>query len=181
MNLFTPEYARIQSKFHIDRPDYGMSGHLYADQIVSMANSLQTRSILDYGCGKCSLQKAMPFPIQNYDPFVPEFSRRPEPADIVVCTDVMEHVEDYCILAVLHDIAQLTRKAAFFQIATTPAKKTLPDGRNAHISLHDLNWWLRSLMVHFTIKSVMDIGHGFIAVASPIPEQGTLSPEASQC
>lgn len=176
IELYTTEYAALQSRFHVERPDYGVSGHHYADQILAMANSMQTRDILDYGCGKCTLQKALPFAIQNYDPFIPEFSRGPKPADIVVCTDVMEHVEDHCILNVLYDIAQLTRKAAFFQIATTPAKKILPDGRNAHISLHDLNWWLRALMAHFDIKSVMNIGHGFVAVAAPLAE-GIVSPE----
>lgn len=180
MNLFSPEYAALQSKFHLDRPDYGVSGSNYADQIRQMAERLQTRSLLDYGCGKCTLQKALPFPIQNYDPFIPEHAKRPTPADLVVCTDVMEHVEEQFVDGVLEDIASLAKQAVFFQIATGPAKKTLPDGRNAHITLHDLDWWLNMLMTHFSIKSIMDLGGGFVAIVST---KGSISPtdEAPSC
>jgi hypothetical protein len=176
MNLYSPEYAALQSSFHIDRPDYGISGARYADQILEMARSLQTRSVLDYGCGKCTLQKALPFPIQNYDPFIPEHSVRPEPADLVVCTDVMEHVELHCIESVLKDIASLTKKAVFFQIATGPASKTLPDGRNAHITQMSPNGWLRNLLPLFDIKSFMLVQGGFVLVAAPF--EGTVSPTA---
>lgn len=178
---FTPEYAALQSQFHKDRPDYGVSGSNYAEQVLQMSNALQTRDVLDYGCGKCTLQKALPFPIQNYDPFIPDFAARPQPADIVVCTDVMEHVEEEFVNDVLHDIYQLSKKAIFFQIATSPAKKTLPDGRNAHITLHDLNWWLDKLLFHFSIKSIMDLGGGFVCVCSPISVEGTISPTAEPC
>lgn len=166
-NLYTPEYASLQKQFHLERPDYGVSGSRYADQILQMSNSLQTRSILDYGCGKCTLQKALPFPIQNYDPFIPEYSDRPTPADIVVCTDVMEHVEEECIYTVLADIAVLTLKAVFFQVATRPASKVLPDGRNAHISQHPSNWWLHEMLVMFDIKSFQVMNGGFVLVAAP--------------
>lgn len=174
MNLFSPEYAKLQNNFHRDRPDYGTSGSNYADQILQMANSLQTRSVLDYGCGKCTLQKSLPFPIQNYDPFIKEHSARPQPADIVVCTDVMEHVEEEYVDNVLADISSLCKKAVFFEIATGPAKKVLPDGRNAHITQHDINWWMYKLLPLFEVKSVMQIGHGFVAVLSPL--RGTDSP-----
>jgi len=165
--FFTPEYAALQSAFHISRPDYGVSGARYADQIRRLSDSLQTRSILDYGCGKCTLQKALPFPIQNYDPFIPEHAVRPKPADIVVCTDVMEHVEEDSVYFVLADIALLTKKAVFFQIATGPAKKVLPDGRNAHITQRSGNWWLHELLVVFEVKSFQLIDDGFIMIGSP--------------
>lgn len=178
VQLFTPEYAALQAQFHKDRPDYGISGSHYSEQILKMSQLLQTRSILDYGCGKCTLQKALPFPIQNFDPFMPEHMKRPLPADIVVCTDVMEHVEEPFVEQVIYDIARLANKAVFFQIATSPAKKTLPDGRNAHITLHDLNWWLAKLMNHLNIKSIMELGGGFVAVCSPKWNEGTVSPIA---
>lgn len=167
--LFSPEYAHLQNNFHRERPDYGTSGSNYADQILQMANSLQTRSVLDYGCGKCTLAKALPFPIQNYDPFIKEYSQRPQPADLVVCTDVMEHVEEGYVDNVFTDIWSLTKKALFFQIATCEAKKVLPDGRNAHITIRDINWWLTRMMQKFEVKSVMNTGGGFVAVMSPLP------------
>lgn len=176
MTLYSPEYAALQSAFHTARPDYGVSGAKYAEQILNMANQMQTRSILDYGCGKCTLQKAIPFPIQNYDPFIPEHAVRPEPADLVVCTDVMEHVEESCVLDVLKDIFDLTKKAVFFQIATGAAGKILPDGRNAHITQRPSNWWLMQLVSYFDIKSFMLVPGGFVLVAAPF--EGTVSPTA---
>ena len=32
-------------------------------------------------------------------------------------------------------------KFAFFAISTRPAKKTLPDGRNAHLTVQSPDWW----------------------------------------
>lgn len=168
MNLYTPEYAALQSKFHVERPDYGISGQRYSQQIFEMSQRLQTRDILDYGCGKCTLAKSLPFAIQNYDPFIPEHAARPHPADLVVCTDVMEHVEEAYVSSVIHDIYDLCKKAVFFQIATRPASKTLPDGRNAHITIKDINWWVDRLMYRFEVKSIMNMGGGFVAVMAPL-------------
>jgi predicted TPR repeat methyltransferase len=175
-NLYTSEYAALQSRFHVDRVDYGVSGARYADQILQMAKRLGTRDLLDYGCGKCTLQKALPFPITNYDPFIPEHAARPEPADFVICTDVMEHVEPMHVDDVLLDIRDLMKRAGFFQIATGPASKTLPDGRNAHLIQEPMNWWIARLMTYFEIKSAMVVDHGFVAVVAPLPAYSNSGP-----
>jgi hypothetical protein len=167
---FSNEYAALQHQFHIDRPDYGMSGMKYAEHILQLANKLKTRDILDYGCGKATLQKSLPFPIQNYDPFIDEYKQSPVPAQLVVCTDVMEHIEIEYLDNVLEDIRDLTTKLAFFQIATRPAAKFLPDGRNAHLIQENVNWWLKQLMPFFNIHHLEDLGGGFIAVCSPNPD-----------
>lgn len=164
----SPEYAAIQRQFHLARPDYGVSGMRYADNVLQIAQRLATRDILDYGCGKATLQKNIPFPIQNYDPFVEEFKKPPVPADLVVCTDVMEHIEPEHVEGVLRDIRDLTKKGVFFQIATRPASKFLPDGRNAHLIQENGNYWLERLMVHFDIRQMQDGGGGIIVVGTPI-------------
>jgi hypothetical protein len=164
---YTDEYAQLQRDFHVARADYGVSGGRYSDQVLQMAQRMGTRDILDYGCGKCTLQKALPFPIQNYDPFIPEHAAPPEPADFVVCTDVMEHIEPGYVDSVLIDIQSLTKKAVFFQIATRPASKVLPDGRNAHLIVEDGNWWLRHLLLHFDVRQFQDMGGGVVVVCTP--------------
>jgi hypothetical protein len=164
----SPEYAELQRQFHIARPDYGVSGMRYADNVLQIAQRMGTRDILDYGCGKATLQKNIPFPIQNYDPFVPEFAKEPVPADLVVCTDVMEHIEPEHVGSVLIDIHALAKQAVFFQIATGPAKKFLPDGRNAHLIQQPGNWWLERLMPYFDIRQFQDGGGGIIVVGTPI-------------
>lgn len=164
---YTDAYAKIQSDFHAARPDYGVSGMRYADNVLQMAQKMGTRDILDYGCGKATLQKSIPFPIQNYDPFIDEYSRRPNPADLVVCTDVLEHIELDCLKDVLEDIHALAKQAVFFQIATRAASKFLPDGRNAHLIQEQGNWWLGRLMYYFDIRQFQDLGGGVIVICTP--------------
>lgn len=165
----TPEYAKLQEEFHVARADYGTSGVRYGDHIRQLADKLNTRDLLDYGCGKATLQKSLPYPIQNYDPFIPEYNITPKPATLVICTDVMEHIEPQFISPVLLEIHSLTLKLAMFQIATGPAAKTLPDGRNAHLIQQGINAWLRALLPVFNIHHIEDLGTGFIAICSPIP------------
>lgn len=164
---YSLQYGEMQKQFHLDRPDYGISGHKYASHIEQLAAKLGTRDILDYGCGKATLQKSLPYPIQNYDPFVEEYSAWPRPAELVVCTDVMEHIEPEHVAGVLTDIRNFTNKVAFFQIATRAASKFLPDGRNAHLIQRPINWWLLELMSHFDVHHLEDLGGGFIVVGTP--------------
>ncbi len=163
----TPEYAAIQTQFHKDRADYGVSGLRYADHVLSIAQKMNTRDILDFGCGKATLQKSLPFPIQNYDPFVEEYSKQPSPADLVVCTDVMEHIEPPYLRLVLEEIHSLSKQAVFFQIATGPAKKILPDGRNAHLIQENGNWWIARLIEHFDIRQFQDMTSGIVVLCTP--------------
>ena len=43
------------------------------------------------------------FEIKEYDPAIPGKDSLPEPADIVVCSDVLEHIEPNYLLNVLVD------------------------------------------------------------------------------
>jgi hypothetical protein len=164
MPLITPSYQAMQTKFHIDRPDYGTSAAKHTDVILSLAKNLGSRDILDYGCGKSTLQKGIPFPIQNYDPCMEEFNKRPVAADLVVCTDVLEHIEPDCLKEVLDDIRGLTKKALFLNIACRPAKKILPDGRNAHLIIQNPNWWLTWLLPRFNLHAMQATSGDFTAI-----------------
>jgi len=147
MALISQEYQKLNERFHVEREDYGTSGRHYADRVMTLAAKLSETgpaTILDYGCGKATLCESLPqFRVHNYDPCIPEYAARPESAyDLVVCTDVMEHVEPASTVEVLADIASYAARAIFFQIATRPAKKELPDGRNAHINLaENIEWF----------------------------------------
>lgn len=80
--------------------------------------------------------------VREYDPAIPGKDARPEPADLVVCTDVLEHVEPECIQSVVDDIHDLTLKCVYLAIHTGPAIKTLQDGRNAHLIQEGPVIWL---------------------------------------
>jgi hypothetical protein len=164
--LISPEYAELNKKLHEDRPDYGVSGAKWASSVQQFAEMLQTRDILDYGCGKRSLQDALGFDIHNYDPSVPGFSGQPAPADVVACTDVLEHIEPECLDDVLDDLRRVTKKLGFFTIATRPAKKFLADGRNAHLIQKDARWWLDKLWEKFHIQQFNDLGGELLVIVS---------------
>lgn len=166
--LISTEYRAMQAQFHTERPDYGVSSGKYVDHVAGLAEKLGTRDILDYGCGKALLAKGLPFPIQSYDPCIPDFNRTPVPADIVVCTDVMEHIETECLDAVLDDLQRLTKRLLFLDVACRPAKKFLPDGRNAHITIQTPNWWLGKLLARFNLHSYQANDGSFVAILMPL-------------
>lgn len=165
--LITPEYKQLQKDFHETRPDYGTSAARHIEFVQHLANTLKTRDILDYGCGKAMLQKGIPFPIQNYDPAMPEYAKRPVAAEIVVCTDVLEHIELVCLDDVLADLVGLTRQLLFINVACRPAKKFLPDGRNAHLIQESPTWWMQKLLPLMDLTSFQTGKGEFNAILIP--------------
>lgn len=165
---YSEEYKALQVRFHQERPDYGVSGGRWSESVKKLAAKLNTRDILDYACGKQTLQKGLPFPITNYDPFVPGYDTHPErPHGLVVCTDTLEHIEPDCLDAVLDDLRDLTGLAIFMTVATGPAKKFLPDGRNAHLIQENTTWWLYKLLPRFDVQSLQTMAGEFALVALP--------------
>jgi hypothetical protein len=162
--LITPQYKQLNAQLHEDREDYGTNGYKWAGLISKLMQEHDCVSVLDYGCGKRSLQKALGFPIFNYDPCIEGLDNPPEPADLVCCTDVLEHIEPECIDKVLDDLRRLTGKIAFFTVAMVPAKKVLADGRNAHILLRPLNWWLPKFMERWDLMSFHNFKNEFVVV-----------------
>ena len=162
----TPEYAALNAQLHADRPDYGTSGQQWAKLVDQLAQDIQADTILDYGCGKQTLAKALPHRIiKGFDPAIPELSRLPEPVDLVVCTDVLEHVEPELIDDVLDELTRVTIKVAFVTVATRPAVKTLADGRNAHLTVQPLSWWRSRFEERFDIHAVQELpGYEFALI-----------------
>jgi len=159
--MITDEYLEMQKHMH-EKGNYGISGHKHAHSIFCLAEQLRSRqdsvSILDYGCGRSTLRKSFDklgdipgVEWQEYDPAIKGKDVPPTSADIVVCTDVMEHVEYDCISNVLDDIQRLTKKVAFFWISTVPAVKKLPNGENAHISILPPDYWYGQINRRFVI------------------------------
>jgi len=156
--LITAEYAKLNAQLHADRPDYGTSGQRWAPVVSTLSARVQATDILDYGCGKQTLAKALGagHRVRGYDPAVPELNATPSPADLVVCTDVLEHVEPHCIDDVLDDLCRLTQKAALITVATRPAVKILADGRNAHLTVQPFSWWQEHFLARFDLIDVLE-------------------------
>lgn len=144
-DVASPGYRATLTAMH-RREEWGIDGASHAPEVEAIAAAIDAKTILDYGCGRMTLAPKMaPRRVSGYDPGIPERASMPKPCELVVCTDVLEHVEPDKLDAVLDHIFNLTGKAAYFVISTRPARAILPDGRNAHICLHDPEWWLEKL------------------------------------
>jgi 2-polyprenyl-3-methyl-5-hydroxy-6-metoxy-1,4-benzoquinol methylase len=138
----TNEYRDANKRLHEINPKYGSSSAKWAPKVLELVRSTGSSSVLDYGCGKGNLASALPdLDVREYDPAIAGKDAEPAPADLVVCTDVLEHIEPDCLDDVLAHIRSVTVKAAFLNIATRPAVKTLPDGRNTHLIIQPQDWW----------------------------------------
>lgn len=153
--LISETYRSVISQAHREDERWGTSSPTYALLISKLINTHGIRTVLDYGCGKGRLAEALDvdhqIAIYRYDIGIPELSKAPRPCELVVCTDVLEHVEPDCIDAVLDDIRRCAKRIAFIAISLVPARKILPDGRNAHIMLRQSDWWIRKLLLYFDI------------------------------
>ena len=169
MTLITDDYLAQQKALHATG-QYGIVGFHWAETVRQLSQSGR-KSILDYGCGQQTLKKALgpAYNVACYDPAIEGLDAPPQPADVVVCTDVLEHIEPECLDAVLADLARLTREIALLVVHTGPAGKVLADGRNAHLIQQGSRWWTTKLVEYFEpLKSEWYNGKEFLFICRPI-------------
>ena len=171
--MLTPAYIELNRTLHAEMPEYGTSGQNYAPIVAAVANHIKSRDVLDYGAGKCTLQAALGWDLQNYDPCVAGIDARPSAADLVVSTDVLEHVEPEHLDAVLNDIAGLTKRLAILAVDTGPAVKFLADGRNAHLIQQPMEWWRPQLEQRFRLIRLWDTGAGFLFIGQSLKDRNS--------
>ncbi len=155
--LISEDYRKLNRKLHESGVPYGVSGHAYAEVITKIAAIYKAESILDYGCGKGTFKRALEHTNLNifeYDPCIPGKDVPPDPADLVICNDVLEHIEPDCLDAVIQDLARVTMKIGFFVIDLMPANKCLPDGRNTHLILETDTFWRAAIEKHLAVITV---------------------------
>jgi predicted double-glycine peptidase len=128
----------------------------YKHEVYNIIKEKNIKTILDYGCGKATFHKILfnskktPKSPQNinitgYDPCVPSFQKRPEGKyDLVLCIDVMEHVQENKVDEVLKDIFSFSNNV-FLTITCYPATQILLNGKNAHYTVKDPEWWKEKL------------------------------------
>lgn len=156
-NLISEEYKKLNLELHKSNPVFGDAGHRWREKALELLNITNSYSFLDYGCGKATMILNPGIDIYLYDPCIPEHSTLPLIADVVFCTDVLEHVEEEFIDNVLDHLKELAQKAFFCIVALREANKTLPDGRNTHILLKPREWWMRQLKKRF--PGGIDLNH----------------------
>ena len=92
--------------------------------------------------------------VYEYDPGIRGKDSSPNPADYVVCCDVMEHVEPELLDNVMKHLQSLIIKGGFFNISTKTAITMLSDGTNAHKIVEDSDWWVEKFKQYFTVEDV---------------------------
>ena len=125
-----------------------------------LAQRTKAKSVLDYGSGKGCLYGETDLELPDgevipsvkrfwgveeltlYDPGVQEHSKRPTGQfDGVVSTDVLEHIPEEDIGWVLRECFAFANRFVYMNIASYPAKKELPNGWNAHVTIKSPDWW----------------------------------------
>lgn len=156
--LCSVRHRKMQRLLHADPEGFGQRGGKWADVVMEIAKQYGAYSILDYGCGQGSLKRALikrslgAIRVDEYDPGIKGKDGLPIFADLVVCTDVLEHIEPDKLDAVLDHIRMLARKAVWVVVATKDTAKTLADGRSAHLIVQPGKWWIKRLRkVGFTV------------------------------
>jgi FkbM family methyltransferase len=129
-------------------------------RIKRLVSATGARTILDYGAGKGQQYRPRPVSIDGqlvaesvaefwdvdevrcYDPGYPPHATLPdEQFDGVISTDVLEHCPEEDLPWILDEMLAHARRFVFLNVACFPARKRLPNGENAHVTLHPPEWW----------------------------------------
>jgi hypothetical protein len=154
-------------QLHKQKPKYGGSGSKHIPAIVELADKTDSRTILDYGCGKGNLVRKLReqgYTVEGYDPGVAEWATKPAvPYDLVISTDVLEHIPPQDVKQTVTEIIRYANQALYLAIALRyDSTNILPDGTNPHKTVWDVGVW------HSLISGLLGDGwHCYIAAHKP--------------
>ena len=119
----------------------GTTVRQYIPEINKLRREYGLVTMLDYGCGKAQFHD----PIWNavkYDPAIEIFNTKPVGKfDLVISTDVLEHVPEENIDEVIADIFNYSDRWVFVSVCCREAREILPNGMNAHATIKPEEWW----------------------------------------
>ena len=150
---------------HNEREGYGNgynNNTLKLEHLNKFLQAYSSKIILDYGCGKGDLTKYLnseigPYKCYGYDPAIDEFNNehKDKDFDTIVCLDVLEHIPEDEVNALLNHIKSYDVKSLYFIVSTRYAKTLLPDGRNCHETVKSKEWWQNEFENIFTDQNVV--------------------------
>ena len=162
-------YGQMHEAVPKDFSGYSIKG--YVKDIAALVDShgiirpdawQEDTRLLDYGSGKGYQYLGLRVHEQwggilpvCYDPGVYQLRTKPDKPSRrrppyegkfagIICTDVMEHIEEADVDAVLADIFRFAddHGFVFFVIGIDPSyRKKLPDGRDVHVTVKPPTWW----------------------------------------
>ena len=179
-DLISERQERLYEEYYAARAG-AQKPHRLPAVVRGLVYECGAHSVLDYGCGDGRLFASLPFRIgggahtllwvpfyYEYDPAIPGKHVLPEPADLVVCLDVLEHVESEKLERVVLHILSLARKALLITVACKPSGKVLPDGSNQHQTVQEPQWW-HTYLTRFADFTQIEAsrGHEYAALWRP--------------
>jgi hypothetical protein len=161
--MHSDDYKQQLQEVHAGRPPdkkWGTTGArnfgAYVTDYINHHNGW-IKSVLDFGAGQQTLGERVMSNVHvdgvrwtDYDPGIPELDRLDlldNTYDLVVSSDVLEHVEPEMLDRTLCQLRLCAGRAQYHHIACDPCSLLLPDGRNAHLSIHSPEEWREMLEV----------------------------------
>lgn len=160
--MISEQYKKFLTDLH-SKNRFTEKNYWYLDFKNFISNESLPTSLIDFGCSHGALIQKIKqdFPkiqtVDGYDPGVIEFQNKPNRKyDMLVSTDVIEHIEPEFLDETLRYIDSLYTKTAWIIIACYPAKKSLPDGRNAHLIIEPPSWWIEKIQSVIPSSKITD-------------------------
>lgn len=147
------DYIKQYELLYKRKKNYGKTSIKLYDMLKKIINDLNILSVLDYGCGKSKLldliKKNKKIKIYRYDPAIKKYSKLTKnKTDLVICTDVLQHVPLYDLDRVLKEIKSKGIYILFY-IKCTNHKTKLPNKTYANCTVYDKKWWLEKLSNYY--------------------------------
>lgn len=137
------QYLKELEQLH-SKKTFGTAASL-PESVKLLIDNYNIKSMLDFGAGKgnTSITIKNQYPTINlytYDPVTFPIEL-PNSVELIYSSDVLEHIEPNLIDETLLDLSSRSTRFQYHLIACHPAKKSLSDGRNAHLIIESPEWW----------------------------------------
>ena len=134
-------------------PVWNAPGREWTTTVAGLLHEHQAHTVLNYGCGEASVSLAIALrerglDLIEYDPATVGKDSMPPPADFVICTNVLEHLETARIWACLEHVAAITKRVAFVLVSVGASGHEPSDGRPGNMLVRSVTWWRIQLQAH---------------------------------
>jgi hypothetical protein len=161
------EALKLHEELHEKNFFLGNSIKDHLNNIIELVDIYNVKTVCDYGCGKArcwikmNLKETLDLDeVLLYDPCYEIYKNFPDKkVDMIICTDVMEHIPEDSVDYELKRIFDLTDGVIYFSISSVLAKKELKKGVNAHLTVKDQKWWYNKIQKHVKNHIVRGINY----------------------
>lgn len=172
MDSLIPTYKELAKT--ADGNFQGLSVLRHVKSIRALAQEVGAKTMLDFGCGRGDAYRS-PHKLHHhlgihrsdvtlYDPaFRPDDRLPTGQFDLVVCSDVLEHIPEEEVEEFVARLFGYAKKAVWASVCCRPAKKFFADGRNMHVTVKPYEWWHD----RFVKASIWPIGPSYHLVETP--------------